>query len=82
MLAAASGITDIDAITLSLTRLSHTESITNEVAATGIVIAASVNNLFKTSLALVISKKTISTGLAIPMLLSTLSGCATIYFLL
>jgi uncharacterized membrane protein (DUF4010 family) len=82
MLAAASGITDVDAITLSLTRLSDSETITSEVAATGIVIAASVNNLFKISLALIISKKTISTSLAIPMLLSTLSGFVAIYFLI
>jgi len=82
LLAAASGITDVDAITVSLSRLSVTETITAEVAATGIVIAASVNNLFKTSLALVISKNNISTSLAIPMFLSTLSGFAAIWFLI
>lgn len=47
MLAAVSGMTDVDDITLSLSYLSDTGSITREVAAIGIVIAASVNNFFQ-----------------------------------
>lgn len=80
LLAAVSGITDVDAITLSLNRLSASESITLDVAAIGIIIAASINNLFKASLALFISKNTINKELGVPMFLSTLCGLITVYF--
>ena len=82
LLAAVSGLTDVDAITLSLNRLSAATTITPEVATIGIVIAASVNNLFKASLALIISKNNIGSELGLPMLFSTLSGFLSVWLLL
>lgn len=49
LLAAASGIADVDAITLSLTRMSLSDT-TLDVAVLGIVIASAVNNLVKAGL--------------------------------
>lgn len=54
LLALLSGITDVDAITLSLARLSR-ESLDMEVAARGIVIAAVTNTLAKSALVMLIA---------------------------
>lgn len=54
LLSFASGITDVDAITLSLARLSR-GSLEMEVAARGIVIAAITNTLAKSALVMVIA---------------------------
>ena len=56
LLAAVSGVTDIDAITLSLARLSLTDTFHTEAIVVGIFIAANMNNLFKTLLAFSIGK--------------------------
>ncbi len=56
LLAATSGITDVDAITLSLTRMSQS-SLAIDVAVVGIVIAASVNNLVKAGMGAVIGTR-------------------------
>lgn len=79
-LAAASGIADVDAITLSLTRMSHS-SITMETAVLGIVIAATVNNLVKTALAGSIGSRSLGLRVAAPMVLSSLAGLAVFWFL-
>ncbi|RME32549.1 MAG: DUF4010 domain-containing protein [Gammaproteobacteria bacterium] len=47
LLAAVSGISDVDAITLSLARMSSTGALSSGAAVTGIVIAATVNTLVK-----------------------------------
>lgn len=79
-LAATSGVADVDAITLSLTRLSN-GSIAMETAVLGIVIAATVNNLVKTSFAATIGTKSLGWRVALPMILSSLAGLAVFWLM-
>lgn len=81
LLAAVSGLTDVDAITLSLTRLNVAETIDPSVAVTGIVIAASVNNLFKAGLAVAIGKHGLGRKVAVPMVLSPIAGLLCIWLM-
>ncbi len=73
MLAATSGIADVDAITLSLTRMSN-NGLTTDVAVISIVIAAATNNLVKSGMAWVIGNRQIGLYVAGPMLLSLAAG--------
>jgi len=73
LLAATSGIADIDAITLSLTRMTN-NSLIMETAVQGIVIAAAVNNLVKTGITWVIGTRQAGILVAVPMLISLASG--------
>ncbi|MAL98052.1 MAG: hypothetical protein CL583_06335 [Alteromonadaceae bacterium] len=73
LLAAVSGVTDVDAITLSLTRLSQ-ESLAAETAILGIVIAATVNNLVKTGLAAGIGGWKLGRLVAGPMVVALAGG--------
>lgn len=75
VLAATSGIADVDAITLSLTRLS-TQTLTMDVAVIGIVIASASNNLTKSGLAWVIGNRQMGMLVGLPMLLSLVAGLA------
>jgi uncharacterized membrane protein (DUF4010 family) len=81
LLAAISGISDVDAISLSLSRLSLADSLTVEVAATGILIAVTVNNIFKTLLTLMIGKPALAVRVALPMLLSVTTGFLLLWWL-
>tara|TARA_R110002167_G_scaffold298194_3_gene502508 strand:+ start:1896 stop:3176 length:1281 start_codon:yes stop_codon:yes gene_type:complete len=73
MLAATSGIADVDAITLSLTRMSN-NGLAMDTAVIGIVIATATNNLVKSGMAWVIGNR--QTGLYVvgPILLSLGAG--------
>ncbi|MCB1706318.1 MAG: MgtC/SapB family protein [Halioglobus sp.] len=73
MLAAISGVADVDAITLSLTRMSN-DGLAMDAAVLGIVIAAATNNLVKSGLAAVVGNR--QTGLLVggPMALSLAAG--------
>lgn len=75
VLAATSGITDVDAITLSLTRMSQ-DSIAAGTAVLGIVIAASVNNLVKSAMAATIGTRRLGLLVGLPMALSLGAGLA------
>ncbi|MAK66775.1 MULTISPECIES: MgtC/SapB family protein [unclassified Methylophaga] len=77
LLAAVSGLTDVDAITLSLTRMAR-DDLTATTAVLAIIIAAMVNNLFKASLALSIGNRRIGLRVLIPMLLSLSAGLAVV----
>lgn len=77
-LAATSAVADVDAITLSLTRMSQ-GSITLETAVLGIIIASAVNNLVKTGLAGGIGTRALGLRVAVPMLLSMVAGLAAIW---
>ncbi|EMP57414.1 hypothetical protein MSNKSG1_02308 [Marinobacter santoriniensis NKSG1] len=79
MLAASSGVADIDAITLSLTRLSN-NSLSMETAVIGIVIAASVNNLVKSGMAWGIGNRRTGMLVAVPMVISLAAGLAVAWF--
>ncbi|MBW4935987.1 MgtC/SapB family protein [Marinobacter sp. F4206] len=79
MLAASSGIADVDAITLSLTRMSTT-NLDMHVAIVGIVIAAATNNLVKAGMALAIGTRQAGLLVGIPMVLSLVAGLAVAWF--
>ncbi len=76
VLAATSGIADVDAITLSLTRMSQT-SLTPATAVIGIIIAAASNNLVKAAMAGVIGSRALGMRVAVPMVISLSAGLAT-----
>ena len=73
VLAATSGIADIDAITLSLTRMTN-NSLEMHTAVMGIVLAAAMNNLVKTGMTWVIGNRRAGLLIGIPMLISLGSG--------
>ncbi len=73
VLALASGVTDVDAITLSLSRMSLT-GIDHGTAVLGIVLAASVNNLVKTMMALSLGDRALGRRVALAMAASLLGG--------
>ncbi|MEQ6890455.1 MgtC/SapB family protein [Halomonas sp. CS7] len=75
LLAAASGMADVDAITLSLTRMSL-ERIAPATAVLGIIIAAAVNNLFKSGLATAFGTRRLGLRVALPMVASMAAGLA------
>ncbi|SEA34910.1 Uncharacterized membrane protein, DUF4010 family [Desulfuromusa kysingii] len=79
MLAATSGIADVDAITLSLSRMSNNE-LAMDVAVLGIVIAAATNNLVKSGMAWVIGNRQTGIYVAGPMLLSLGAGLLVAWF--
>ncbi len=66
VLAAASGIADVDAITLSLARMSG-EDLALGAAALGVVIAGAVNSLVKGAMAGVIGGRAIGLRVALPL---------------
>ena len=79
-LAAASGVTDVDAITLSLARMSQ-EDLPVRIATTGIVIAAAVNNLAKGGMAAGIGGRRIGLRVGLPLAASAVGGLATVWLL-
>ena len=72
-LAATSGIADVDAITLSLTRMSNND-LAMDVAVLGIVIAAAVNNLVKSGMAWSIANRRTGLMVGVPMTFSLAAG--------
>jgi len=72
-LAAASGVADVDAITLSLARMSQ-DDLALRVAAMGIVIAAAINSLTKGSMATAIGGRDIGLWVGLPLLASSIGG--------
>ncbi|AZT83305.1 DUF4010 domain-containing protein [Marinobacter sp. NP-4(2019)] len=80
VLAATSGIADVDAITLSLTRMS-VEAISMQTAVIGIVIAAAVNNLVKAGMAGSVGGKEMGLMVGVPMVVSLLAGLAIAWLL-
>ncbi|MDF1630631.1 MAG: MgtC/SapB family protein [Alcanivoracaceae bacterium] len=73
LLAAASGVADVDAITLSLTRMTTTGLDLNT-ATLAIVVAAAVNSLVKSFMAVVIGTRALALRVAVPMMLSLGGG--------
>jgi uncharacterized membrane protein (DUF4010 family) len=74
-LAAISGITDVDAITLSLARMSGGD-VTMRICATGIVLAGAANSLAKGGLAAIIGGRGIGAQAGLPLLLAAFGGLA------
>ncbi|AOY88322.1 hypothetical protein BKP64_09180 [Marinobacter salinus] len=79
MLAASSGVADVDAITLSLTRMSN-NSLAMNTAVIGIVIAAATNNLVKSGMAWSLGNRQTGLLVAGPMVLSLAAGLAVAWF--
>ncbi|MCC1495358.1 MgtC/SapB family protein [Alcanivorax sp. 1008] len=73
LLAAASGIADVDAITLSLTRMT-TSGLDLSTATLAIVVAAAVNSLVKSFIAVAIGTRALALRVAVPMMLSLGGG--------
>jgi uncharacterized membrane protein (DUF4010 family) len=77
-LAAASGVADVDAITLSLARMTQ-DDLALPVAATGIVIAAAVNSLVKGGMATFIGGRRIGMHVGLPLLAAAVAGLFTVW---
>lgn len=80
-LAAASGVADADAITLSLARMSG-DDLTHPVAASGIVLAAAVNSLSKAGLVFAIGGRAIGLRVGLPLFAGVVAGLATAWLTL
>jgi uncharacterized membrane protein (DUF4010 family) len=78
-LSAASGVADVDAITVSLARMTATD-LSVRVAVMGMVIAAAVNNLAKASMAAVIGGTAIGVRVGLPLVVSALAGPVIAWF--
>jgi uncharacterized membrane protein (DUF4010 family) len=77
-LAAASGISDVDAITLSLARMSQ-DDLALRTAAAGIVIAAAVNSLAKACIAAAIGGRAIGLRAGLPLFCGAGAGLVTVW---
>ncbi|WP_107851912.1 MgtC/SapB family protein [Oceanimonas marisflavi] len=80
LLALASGVADVDAITLSLARMSQ-DGLAPGMAVLGIVLAASVNNLVKAGMALSLGDRALGQRVAWAMGASLLAGLLTAWSL-
>jgi uncharacterized membrane protein (DUF4010 family) len=78
-LAAASGVADVDAITLSLARMSQ-NGLVMPIAVTGIVIAAAVNSLVKGGMAIFIGGSKIGLRVGFPLLGGAIGGLVSVWF--
>ena len=79
-LAAASGIADVDAITLSLARMSL-DDLDIRIAVTGIVIAATVNSLVKSFMATFIGGRKIGLLVGLPLTIGAVGGLISVWLL-
>ncbi|HSR62840.1 MAG TPA: MgtC/SapB family protein [Gammaproteobacteria bacterium] len=77
-LAAASGVADVDAITLSLARMSQ-QDLTVQVATTGVIIAAAVNSVIKGAMATVIGGRDIGIRVGLPLLATAFGGLVSVW---
>jgi len=78
-LAAASGVADVDAITLSLARMSLGD-LELHIAVTGIVIAASVNGLVKGAIATLVGGRKMGLRVGLPLLGGAIGGLVSVWF--
>jgi uncharacterized membrane protein (DUF4010 family) len=76
LMAAISGVADVDAINLSLSRLSTTQ-LPSHLAATGIIIASAVNSLVKGAMAGFIGGKGLGLRAALPLVIAAAAGVVT-----
>jgi uncharacterized membrane protein (DUF4010 family) len=72
-LSLASGVTDVDAITVSLSRMSVTDLSAN-LAITGIIFAAAVNSITKAGLAAVLGGRIMGLRVGVPLFMAALAG--------
>lgn len=79
LLAAVAGITDVDAITLSVTRMTQ-DGLGMHAAAIAIVVAASVNSLVKSVMAIMIGTRQLALLVGSAMLLSLGAGLLLVWW--
>lgn len=77
-LAAASGVADVDAITLSLADMSR-ENLDPRIAVGGMVIAAAVNSVAKGAIASVVGGREIGFRVGLPLLASAVAGLLVVF---
>ncbi|AUB85310.1 hypothetical protein THSYN_30900 (plasmid) [Candidatus Thiodictyon syntrophicum] len=77
-LAAASGIADVDAITLSLAGMART-GLDRQTVVTGIVIAAATNSLVKGGMATTISGGRLGASVALPLAVAAVVGPVAVW---
>lgn len=80
ILAAASGIADVDAITLSLARMSQSDLVAR-VAASGVVVAAAVNSVVKGGIAFAVGGKRLGQRVGLPLVVAALAGISAVWWL-
>ena len=80
MLAAVSGIADVDPINLTLSRMSIAE-LSVDVAVLGIVIASSSNTLLKASLAVFVGAPGFGMRVLVPLLVAAAAGLVTTWLM-
>ncbi|MBY0518157.1 MAG: DUF4010 domain-containing protein [Bacteriovoracaceae bacterium] len=81
LVAFLSGITDMDAITLSTAKLVETQKIEPVIGTKILIIAASSNTIFKAAMAWLFGGKNLFLKLLVPLLLTIVSGASLIFFL-
>lgn len=79
LLAVASGVADVDAITLSLARMTQSDLVM-PVAVTGIVIAGSVNSVVKSAMATVIGGRSLGKRVSLPLVTTAATGILTAWW--
>ncbi|MCA1756235.1 MAG: DUF4010 domain-containing protein, partial [Bacteroidales bacterium] len=80
ILSVVSGLMDVDAITLSLSKMA-TEELTEQVAVTGIVLAAVTNTIIKGLMFAFISNVKLSVKLILVMVGSGVAGILVVLFM-
>jgi len=75
-LAAASGLADVDAITLSLARMTP-DKLSLSVTVIGITVAAASNCIAKTGIATFVGGRRIGTYVGVPLLIGAAGGLLT-----
>lgn len=78
LMATISGVADVDAINLTLSRLSN-QDLTVRLAATGIIIASAVNSLVKGALAGAIGGRVLGLRVALPLAVAAGAGLLTVW---
>lgn len=79
LLATASGVADVDAITLSLSRMTL-ETLGIATAATGVILAGAVNNVAKATLATVVGGRRLGFLVATPLISAAVLGMLVLWF--
>lgn len=72
-----SGIADVDAVTVSLSRLSHA-GVAEATALHGIVLAAASNNVAKSVMATLVGGTAMGLRVALPLIVATIAGLAVL----
>ncbi|MFP3982599.1 MAG: MgtC/SapB family protein [Desulfurivibrionaceae bacterium] len=73
LLAAVSGVSNVDAITLSLGQMGS-EEIMPSVAALALIIAAAVNSFFKAGISLVVGERALALRVGLPLTFAAIAG--------